>query len=116
MQSGFVYSCSGGARPCLVLNLGKVDLQSHSLLDYYQALNAVMKHIIERELKAGENETLDCLLDFEEKFLTLPMTSIKDIVAVISDVYATRLEKLRAVNCTTVLRFIYQGFKGFLSH
>jgi hypothetical protein len=55
-------------------------------------------------------------LDFEEKFLTLPMTSIKDIVAVISDVYATRLEKLRAVNCTTVLRLIYQGFKGFLSH
>jgi hypothetical protein len=46
LQSGFVYSCSGGARPCLVLNLGKVDLQNHSLLDYYQALNAVMKKII----------------------------------------------------------------------
>jgi len=97
------------------MNLACLDLSKHSVVNYYQALNVVNNRIIKDDFVPGYVETYDYVLDLEERFLTLPLTSLGSIIKIIADVYSMRLERLKIVNCTTASKWIYTKVESWLS-
>lgn len=63
----------------------------------------------------GKIETYDYILDLNEKFLSLPITSIKEIIKTFSDVYSMRLQNMYIVNCTHFAKWIYIGIEKVIS-
>lgn len=59
------------------MNLGDTDFDKYSLNIYYQALNHVNNKVIREKFVPGYIETYDYILDLNEKFLSLPISSLK---------------------------------------
>jgi len=89
------------------MNLAVIDLDQYTVNNYYQVLNVVNNKVVKDQFVPGYIETYDYVLDLQEKFLTLPITSLASIIGVISDVYSMRLEKLKLVNCTMIAKWLY---------
>ena len=89
-KEGFVYSYgkTKDGRPFVVMNLGVFDLDKHSLNCYYQAMNNVLNRVVSEEFVPGCIEGYYFILDLDEKLLSLPLSSLGDIIKVIGNAYS----------------------------
>lgn len=80
---GYVYhyDFSFEGKPFVIMQLGDVNLDKFRLESYYQAMNYVNRHIIDEKMVKGHIERWDYILDLNGKFLSLPVTALKDIVS-----------------------------------
>lgn len=53
------------------------------------------------------------MIDLEEKLLSLPLTSLGEMIRFIGTAYAGNLEKLFILNCTMMSKWIYNRLCGF---
>jgi hypothetical protein len=97
------------------MSLGDVNLERYPLNVYMQALSHVTNAMIREKLIPGHVETYDYILDLNQKFLSLPITALKDIISSISIAYSMMLGKLYIVNCTSFAKLIYNGIEKMLS-
>ena len=89
-KEGFVYSYgkTKDGRPFIAMNLGVFDLNKHSLNSYYQAMNNVLNRVLSEEFVPGSIENYYFILDIDEKLLSLPLSSLADIIKVIGNAYS----------------------------
>jgi hypothetical protein len=63
----------------------------------------------------GSIENYYFILDLDEKLLSLPLSSLGDIIKVIANAYSMCLQKMLIINATTLSKWIYNRLTGFIS-
>ncbi len=97
------------------MNLGDMDFDKYPLECFFQVLNYVNNRVINEQFVPGSIETYDYILDLNEKFLSLPITSLNAYISRISNAYSMRMRKMYIVNCTSFAKFLYMGVEKVLS-
>ena len=117
LRNGWLYhyEFSKEGRPFVVMQMGGVDLKRYSQQHYYQAINKVHNHVIEKKFTPGRIESYDYIIDVREKLLTLPVSTLQEIVHTISYSYSMKMRRIWVVNANTLVKWGYQALKGFLS-
>lgn len=73
----YTYGLTKEGRAFIIMNIGDMDFDNFQLTHFYQAINHVNNKVIHEKFVPGKIETYDYVLDLNEKFLSLPISSIK---------------------------------------
>ena len=97
------------------MQMAGVDLKRYSQQHYYQAINKVHNHVIEKKFTPGRIEAYDYIIDVGEKLLSLPVVTIKEIIHTISYTYSMKMRRIWVVNANTFVKLAYKVVKGLLT-
>jgi hypothetical protein len=99
----------------IVMNLSLLHLEKYSESSYFQAMNHVFNRVIREEFVPGVLETYYLILDLDEQLLSLPLSSLGDIIKVLANAYSMCLEDMLIVNCTALSKWIFNRVKSFIA-
>jgi hypothetical protein len=102
-------------RPCIIMDIGKVNLKRHSTEDYAYLMCFTLTYVIEVMMLPGQIESWVVISDFAHKgLLGLPASAIKRIVSVLLENFRCRLALNYILNAPSSLTFMWMFVKALL--
>lgn len=113
-KEGFNYSYGKAldGRPFIIMNVSVINTDKYNIEIYLQAVNHCLNRVIKEEFIPGFIEHYYYLLDLNEQLLSLPLSSLGEIIKVIGNAYSGCLERLMIINCTYISKWIYNRLHG----
>lgn len=117
LETGVVYvhGRDNRYRPCLIMDVSRIDLKRHTADDYCTLLCFVLTYIMDVMLLPGKVENWVCISDFAHKGLFgLPTSGIKMILKTCLDNFRCRLAFNYILNAPSSLTFVWMLLKAVL--
>lgn len=102
-------------RPLIILNAGRIDLETYSVVDYTNLLCYVLEFASTKLMVKGHIENWIIITDLSNKSLTnLPLSELKQIIGVLQNNFRCRMIVNYIVNAPRTLSFMWKMLKKFI--